>query len=479
MARLPRAAAILGACALACDVSDPTRFFGDAGADPCAPIFAPGETILADLSCQQPPCTVTVHQDRCDLQVRIATCTTFSIDGRIDDEGTPIWTPSMTAGTCVDTTPPAGAKLSLACSRGPLDCGIDLFTGVDRSDEFTVTPLVIDPLNTFRAPRGEGERFMALFTPVTGWLAGAVMLEKNIVVARQHRFDNPLACTRTASSTFELVDMTSFSVMGSVPSPSCTTDLVKDPLGEGFIAAYGGPTPAIATFDKDAKMLKSRSIAASPEHIAIDLDAAGDRLYVLLTTNTSTSYVEVYTLPELGFAGRTYGYANNARAVLSVMPGGIAISDLQQKGIRLVDALLGDIGVLSMSSPRVSSDDPGYLARADDTFLLASATGPFAAIWVFDPASPDPVIGEGVPYERPVVPWAIARYQASTVLAGVTAREEDHEAYVAVFDLGGAHFLPGMVPIGRGAVRELLRDPRGVYYALLPWEGTLVRIEPR
>src|SRR5262245_57408302 len=99
---LRETAAIMACCAaIACDVSDPAQYTPDSGAALCAPLFAEGETIYADLSCAQPTCTPTVLQDKCALAIRITGCANHEINAAIGADGAPIFEPSETAGSCV------------------------------------------------------------------------------------------------------------------------------------------------------------------------------------------------------------------------------------------------------------------------------------------------------------------------------------------------------------------------------------------
>lgn len=471
---------IVAALLFACDVSSPARFVSDSGTDPCAPIFQPGETLFAELTCEQPPCTPTVMQNGCNLKITIGGCRDHELDAMIGADGVPIYEISRTAGSCVAVPTTRGARLSAECggALAPM-CRFDIYPAVDRSDEFTVTPLVIDD-RPLRVPHPDGDGFFGYIDPLSGWLGGAAVLDDRIVVAKHGHFEMGL-CTRTPSSSFALVDLDTFAITATVPAPPCPIDLVASPFDDRFLAGYGGlGHPTVGLFDKDGALVKSATITVNADQILTDIAISGDTLVVLISSPIGTSIVASFHARTLEPGPVSGEFEAMTRTILPVRPGGLAISTNRFNGLRLLGGDLSFSGVLQLRSGRFSSNDPGAMEtdRSGDLALVA-ATGGHATIWALDFRVPEPILGEGVPYERAAIPWALAPFDQTTMLAGVTERNETKDASLALFAIDRVHFLPGWVPLGHGVIRSFSKDTRGNFYALLPWEGRLVRIAPR
>jgi hypothetical protein len=462
----------------ACDVSDPERFPPDASSD-CSPIFGPEETIFVDHSCEQPTCVVTVHQDRCELHIQVSGCTEETIKGHIDREGILTFDDSSSAGICRPVPLANGARIGMACDRtAEQACRLDFYPSVDRNAEFRLTTLSIDT-HDFQEPMTRPDKFMAQYTPYMGWLGPAALVEDRLVIVKYGAFESPL-CIETTSSTFEMVDLSTFAVVASAPAPSCTMDVIADPLGDGFIAAYGGLEPAIAIFDRAGTLIRSTTVAANGMQFLLELDHNAGMLYALISSDASSSYVVSYSLPDLRYLGTSNPIRHRARALSFVRPSGLVLSDPELSGMLLMGADLTEASSITLLSTRGSSNDPGAILVAPDlSGVFVSATGRDAAVWVLNPMRPDPIVGDGVPYERQMVPWAMARAKKPDHLwVGSVARDESRDALLGTFDTAESHFLPGLVRIGRGVVREMINGENHVVYAVLPWEGTLVRIEP-
>lgn len=466
-------------CALlaACDVSDPERFVSDASAD-CPSIFQPGEAVYVDHSCEQPTCIATVTQDRCNFTTQISGCVEETVRGHIDSEGVRTFEQSPT-GICRPVPLANGARISMACMRSEeQSCRIDFYPSVDRSAEFRLTTLAIDD-RSYEEPYTPAGKFMAQYTPYMGWLGAAERVEDRIVVIKYGAF-TPVPCTETASSSFEMVDLATFSVVHSAPAPSCAIDLVADPNGDGFLAAYGGNRPEIGVFDRQGNLVRSATVASDGQQFILDLDVFNNTLFVLLSSDTTNTYALAYSLPDLRWVATSFPMRHRTRALMSIRPSGLTVSDPELSGMVLLGNDLMEGGSISLLSQRGSSNDPGaILVLPDLGGVFVSATGRDAALWVLDPVRPDSVVGDGVPYERQMVPWAMARAKKRDHLwVGMVARDDSKDALLATFDTTELHFLPGLVRLGRGVVRAMISGENSVTYALLPWEGTLVRIEP-
>ena len=76
---------------------------------------------------------------------------------------------------------------------------------------------------------------------------------------------------------------------------------------------------------------------------------------------------------------------------------------------------------------------------------------------------------------RTSTPWPAAPAEQ---LVGLTGLGPTFEAGLAWLDVAERHFVPGVLPIGRGVVRALAPDEAGRVWALLPWSGEIVRVGP-
>ena len=82
--------------------------------------------------------------------------------------------------------------------------------------------------------------------------------------------------------------------------------------------------------------------------------------------------------------------------------------------------------------------------------------------------------------ERPVVPTAIGGWpsEASLVIVGLTQDSPEPAAYGGLLDPVEGHYLPGLLPLGPGAVSVVRTDTEGRVYLLLSWAAQLVRLTP-
>lgn len=464
---------------LACDVSTPARFVPDAEPLSCGELVSKDAPVFVDLSCDRPECTAVVAQDGCHLRVQIGGCQDHDLRATIGSDGVPLFEPSDSAGTCVASETKSGSFLGFRCTSPTFACDFDLYTEVDRSADFDLGALVIDDRPYL--PPNRIEHFLNYIFPLSGWLGGMTLLQDEVVIVKHGRYDDPTCPSKTSTTaSFVFVDQRSLIFLGETPAPACAIDLARDPTGDGFIAGYGGNTPTVGIFDRQGMLIRSATIAAGPSNFLVDLETAGNVLYVLISSLDADSFVTTFDLPALTPRQTSLKFEHRARALMPVLPGGVAISDGARNGIRLLDGDLNDYGVVQLVSIRGNSNDPGTLVLDPESgLLMIASTGTLSAIWVLDPRTTEAVRGQGVAYERLAVPWAIAKLRGTRMLAGLTARTDRREAFLALFEIEGAHFLPGMVKLGRGVVRGLLPDTRGNYFALLPWEGRLVRIEPR
>lgn len=465
---------------LACDVSTPARFVADPAPLSCGELVPKDAPVFVDLSCDRPTCTASLVQDGCQLRLNIGGCQDHDLRAAIDRDGAVIFEPSASAGTCVAGAPKEGSFLGFRCTSATYGCDFDLYAQVDRSEDFDLGVVVIDD-RPYRPPNRNIDHFLNYIFPLAGWLGGMTLLEDEVVIVKHGRYEDPTCAVKTSTAaSFVFVDQRSLIFLSEAPAPACAIDLARDPTGDGFIAGYGGDVPTVGLFDRRGTLIRSATIAAGPANFLVDLETSGNVLYVLISSLDADSFVTTFDLPSLKPRRTSLKFDHRARALMPVLPGGVAISDGARNGIRLLDGDLNDYGVVQLVSDRGNSNDPGTLLLDPDSgLLMIASTGTLSALWVLDPRTTEAVRGQGVAYEQPAVPWAIAKLRGSRMLAGLTARNDQRDALLGLFEVEGAHFLPGMVPIGHGVIRGLLPDTRGNYFALLPWEGRLVRIEPK
>jgi hypothetical protein len=170
--------------------------------------------------------------------------------------------------------------------------------------------------------------------------------------------------------------------------------------------------------------------------------------------------------------------AGQLRGASSLVDGAIYVADPDGGQVVRIP-LVGRTSTLTLTPPRGASDDAAAVYwHAPSARLVVTTTSKRAALWTLDPQTRTTSRAFG--YEAELVPWAVTQLPGSTdqVMVGVMVAPPSLQAAVARYSLSEQRFLPGLVSLGSGAVSRLEADSRGRVWALLPWNGQVVRIEP-
>lgn len=429
-----------------------------------------------DTSCSTFGCLAGLAQTGCVLDLDLVGCGLGTVRGRVDAAGRASTEPTAALGACTEVEAPDGVTLALRCGRmGGDSCRVDAidprararsFADVDRVQLLTPTATTTPSVRPVMA----------------GALGALVTLDDRVVVVGTPSRATNVWCTGTYGTLYS-VDATTLAVRSSTTPYVCITALVRDPLGPGFFAAYGGPdAPRLGRFDPELRLRES-----------VALDTAGQSV-VRLAASASTGLVYVATSTRRGGAAGLFA--------LSALTGGLAWT-APRAGQRYVDLVLFDDEVVALDE----GSQQVYAFSADGTFRLAApialacglSSVEVARLWALREPNRWMITTQLEGAEMLVLtdtrntgcdsasayvapgaePLAIAAWPGpdpERLMVGLWTPEGD--AALARYDTREQRFEPGLVPLGQGFVGEL-GSVGSAAFATLPLSGELVRIRPR
>lgn len=429
-----------------------------------------------DTSCATFGCAAALSQVGCGLELDLVACGLGTARGRVDAAGRASTEPTSAIGACTEGVASPGITLALRCARmGGDSCRVD----------------AVEPRAALR-PFADVDR-VALVTPtatttpraasiMSGSLGAMVALEDRVVVVSTPSRPTNVWCTGTYG-TLHSVDATTLAVHTSTTPYVCITSLVRDPLGPGFFAAYGGPdAPRLGRFDPDLRLRES---------LALDTDGQS---VVRLAASPSTPMVYVATSTRRGGSAGLFALSALTGARLWSAP---------RAAKRYVDLVLFDDELVALDE----GSQQVYAFAEDGTFRLAApialACGfsgvEVGRLWalrepnrwmittLLDGAemlvltdTRNTGCDSASAYATPSAePYALATWPGTDperLMVGLWTTDGD--AVLARYDTREQRFEPGLVPLGRGFVGEL-GSVGASAFATLPLTGELVRIRPR
>jgi hypothetical protein len=444
----------------------------------CPLIFARGRGV-ADLSCKEQTCPITVEQVGCTLVIDASSCTYGRVVAQISSDGALSVDPTSQLGACDAGSPGVEpGSLELSCDlRRPQPCDIVLYPLSD-TPQFEVTEVVLSPRATTRSD---------FVRPPYGFVHGAAVTGPHLVVSELSLGAEPGTC-RGVASELHVVDTRTQTRVLTATAPDCLVHLAPALSDGEVLGIYADAGWHVARFDTQGRMHGA---------VALELDAAAEVVGVTTDPRSASG-------PELMLVARTAS-------------GGVAL---------LVDARTlaprgrFDLGAVDPRSPHLTpagftvldetNDQLGFYQRDTGVrtqFVDIRGNNPDEGMGRSLPFGGDYVVtaagrlggvkvarlGEiradpARPYEDWVQPYGLAPWPAdpTRLMVGLTGLYDedrldlprDHnDAYVTLFDPERARVLPNMLRVGRGPVDHLLAvEGAPGLWLTLPWESKLVYV---
>lgn len=447
------------------------------------PEIATTTRAFAALSCLPAPCSTSVVQTGCDLVIELGGfCQQSRLSGRVDGQGHLLLDPSPQIGECTPRDPPtSGTLASVDCmSAGGASCRLDIVppgrTGlrlraVTLEDGSAVPPSEGRPLDG-------------------GVLADLALLSDRAVVSTYGGALSGFDCLPGTPGRVAIVDLDSMAVT-TATAPSCTTHLLPEPLGDGFLALTSSDGPALQRFDRDGRLRDRLSLPLPPGPVWVpaELVRVGGTSQVAalypprgLATVGPGVFAQVLVIDvEAMRVVRSFEVSPDSLTMAEVADGFFVIDGDQA----VVRYYAGSGDLVSVRSLRVAcghldataafyvpeSDDMVISSRGDTAGLamLNLATGACDVLNFFEWAAYPMAATLASGGERLLVAFDSAGIAGDGVGPSV----------VAEVDIARRLILPGALTVGVRPVHELLLDLQGRAWGILPVEGRLIRIDPR
>jgi hypothetical protein len=443
-----------------------------------------------DERCSIGGCTASVVVSGCEIAVSAPVCLSDGVRGRIWPDGSLC---IESGATCTSSTaevdPPWGR--ALCAPAGDQACTIELLKSAGGPGLILAARAqVIDAPAYEPLSASTGDfRF--------GYLGDVAVLGDRLVVATNsgeaiNRFCTDAYDQHTAAraTDFRFFDLELHALGPPVAAPRCTEVLLAAPaeLG-GFLGITGSPTVTLTLqrFLSDGTRVATSSIAltdagwlpvelvqlgssstvaalvrtfeGAARVVLIDLSTARTRT-IELTSLTQAETADPYAMVTYEHAGRTF----------------IAVNDNQSSRVLLIDPSSGRAEALVQEQP-MHFHSLGY-DPVTGRFLVGDAGQ--QAIWArsqqesgWSHLNPHPELAR---------PSAMAPYgQPGLLVAGWLSIGSDgsQTAEVSLIDPHAPRSLPGRLRVGIGPVASFRPDASGRLFAVLPWAGQILRLDPR
>lgn len=444
----------------------------------------------ADVDLRCPACRATVEQTSCRLHFEPMLCGVATLDATVDGSGDLAFDTAELISRCTLTATVAGATRSYSCQAAGGDtCALDVYAG-EAAPVFASTSVA--PLGPVEFVSNRGGKLQN--QPVHGWLAGLVPLGAEVVTAS---FSGPTdwTCMRDAeaplkTSTFHfLADRAPPVVVRTQAAPDCTTHLLPDPRGPGFLAVYGADPQRLGRFDAQGALEGSTALPEVPgdETLVVAAALSGDGTQVgLLRMNhqriSTISALIVVDTATLAVRGEPRLLADRADTLVAIGAADFVAFETDDAGSVRVDADGSVARVLDrqtdceLASDALSELGVAAATRVTDTSALLSARARSPALLWVDVTQE--TCRPMATHDRGLEPYGLVALSGGAQVAygGVDALDD---GYVGLIDVASRRVLRGATRVGRGVITRLVEGPSGALWALVTGAGTVARLERR
>lgn len=436
-----------------------------------------------ELRCGNTGCFGTMRQEGCAMTLDLSTCARDNLSLPIDRYGALCLAPNEPFGSCAELEPASPDILHTfecgATGPGTLgSCELDIYPKATSRPPLTVETKTLFEVAPYHPPKNFPR-------PPYGWLGDLVHLEDRVAVTAYGSVrEDATFCNEVDPGRVYFLDPESMTEIGTATAPSCLGQIARDPTGDGFVGVYGVEPPVFARFDKNGKMLGSvaftgnggqrifvNSVAVDPGPPAIAAFVVGNekpdgRRSFVVGVDLATMTIDPVMTKQYG--PNTRELAFYARGTFS------ALEDIDNVML-FIESKTGIArknGALALVNAGV-----GQLFQTADKLFVVSMNGMAGGVFTF--YENGDLKGRARPHSVYAEAWSIAPWPKNPrwVLAGLTAIE-GRQGYLALVDLEGPRFLPGVVPAGDGpaAVGRFRGDAQGRLWAVLPWSAQVIRV---
>lgn len=440
----------------------------------CRPLLSDRQGWLS--LCDVDHCGQSWRQRGCDLELDLANCGTVLEtipDARIQLGG----------GVCSPTASCSGGKSppalgAIECEEEGAVCPLRLY--MPKSLEGRAESVQL------RAPIPGANLLptvLAFANQRTGYLSGLVRRDGRIYTIGKQGFSSPEA---GPNAEILIVDEQNLRMI-SAESADGATHIIEDPYGPGLLVAgrIGAVAHYVARHDEDGLHVETSTLA--PTSGATDLRPHGlgyatalDEV-VLLRSERNTRVNQLIRLD-----GRTLREkarcsvdgSLNTTGLIFQSDGTAILTENEGDQILWIDVTTCSISALHSMPP--GGFDIGHIAAKEDgsggILMTVNGVQVIDAVYEVDPLS---AVGRRSEfYESFGAPTVSAPFRAGQFAVAVSGAEPaTARARVALFDLEDHRFLPGSIDLGEGPASHMLTDDQERLLVILPWSGTLVRLD--
>lgn len=436
-----------------------------------------------DLRCGNTGCFGTMRQEGCTMTFDLSTCARDNLVLGIDRFGGLCLEPNEPFGSCAERAPSANGVLhTFDCGvtlPGTLGtCELDLYPKATERPPLTVETKTLFSVEPYQPPKNFPR-------PPYGWLGDLVHLEDRVAVTAYGSVrEDFVFCDEAEPGRVHFLDPESMEEIATATAPSCLGHLAPDPLGDGFVGVYGVSPPSLARFDKNGRMLASVAFTGSgvaklfTNSIAVDHGPPAVAAFITGSERPDNrrSFVVGVQLATMTIDPvLTKEYGPNTRELASYQRGTFTALEDIDNVMLFIDIRTGTArknGTLALINAGV-----GQLFQTADKIFVVSMNGMAGGVFTF--YENGDLKGRARPHSVYAEAWSIAPWPKDPrwVLTGLTGFA-GRDGYLALVDLEGPRFLPGVVPVGDGpaAIGRFKQDVRGRLWAVLPWSAQVIRV---
>ncbi|MBI2377423.1 MAG: hypothetical protein HYV07_25705 [Deltaproteobacteria bacterium] len=434
----------------------------DSPTDCGKPTFAPS---LVDVSCSGSRCSLARTELECIMTLTLVGCSPElpPISLALDDDGK-IGAAKLGDQLCdIDMD---GARTTVSCPA-PRPCVVRFFE--PESSPFEIERVAKAPIVAeFRSGSSSGVELLDGYDAASGWIGGAAVRGEFLAIVTRPFVSAP--CIASPSAIRFLSAELGTELWTSSAAP-CLSQLV--PTETGFLGLSEGRAPLVTGLDAEGRESWRVGLGAQGRPLtAAGLVVAGNEIFAVLSAGDSSTVVVVDAEKHVELR-RTTVRAQARDAVMGASR--LILTDRLDGALVVLDPETLEVELrasLGVPGTDRASDDAGRLLAFDGRALVTTS-GRGGAVFEVDLEDLASTRAQAFAIEG--VPWAMG-LDGSSILVGLTTRELD--AHLGRWDSASGRFEPWTLKLGRGVVRDLLRV-NGAFWAVLPWEGTLVRLRAR
>jgi hypothetical protein len=459
---------------------------------------APPPILDAAWSCDEPRCVPQVARTGpCRVSIDLERCGAGSLEAFQAPDGALCFDPARATLPCARSAGHPEALVAMTC-EAERTCSLELFDPTRAVAPFTIHSVALTnlPQVDFAVDSVAGvqpdmlNRGLAYDLAVAGDRAFVSAPGRGSGAPRCHgRIDLPSRLRVFDVESLEELEELATSTVGA-----CLGALGRDLHGAGVLGVFHDLADSewkLARFDRDAELVEAVTIprlspSLAPPGFTIDrllpLEARGEvaLLFRPVADALATSIVTIHDARTLAEKWRTELGSQHVGAGLRLDGDDVLLTLVPE--LRLLQTI--DLVGRRLASERIGIDD-GRENTAHDLLVL----GPDADRVIVAQGARKllHLTREGLrttstPLSTDADLTRVERWPASPslLLVAGTIRSVGRlrRAELALYDPAAKRFLPGAWPVGGGLVSRIVADDAGRAFLLLPWSGTLVRLDP-